>query len=968
MRNTYLQPTKPSVFANSFLLFIGLLTSFFGVGQTTVTINTPGSSSWVVPCGVTEIQVQLWGAGGAGGGATSNNNSGGGGGSGCYGFFTIPVTEGASIPYTVGAGGAGVTGGTGQDGGSTVFGPHTVGGGFGGVVNTFTPGNGCSTGPVDGNPGIAGTSSIGGSGGAAPNGGAGGAGTATITGGSGASPGGGGGGAIRVGSNNGTGGAGGNGQIIIFYEAPFSAGSGQALAACETTTTLNALALPAGYVGTWSVSPAGPVIDSPNANNSSVSNLTLNETYTFTWTVTSDPAGGCLAVTDQVIVVTQSMEINAGLDQNFCYTEFTMNANTPVAPATGVWTLVSGSATITDPSDPQTTVTGIAQGTCATLRWTITDGPCVGSDDVVVCRPASTASCNDDPCAAIDLTVNSTCVTTSGSFAGSTSTQNPGQPGCGGYDFYGGNKIDVWYTAMSDADGNLNLSIGGQTDLQAALYYGNCTDLTQHSCYGLNNTNPNTIQATNLPPNTLIYIRVWRRFNGGGTFTICATESLNNSTVQPGYTEICGGTFYDSGGSGSNYGNNELAVWTICPDTPGEFVSVTFNTMNTEQPFDQLTIIDGDDASDPVLVVAVPNSTSPQTYTSSHESGCLTFIFRSDYTITRPGWEAVVACVEEPAVNTYPDVCNEQNCLGGCMRTLCGLGSVDFTGDGAGIQELNFNNNGCMDTGERCANWFYINPLSAGTLTMDMYVNNGQNQDFAIWEGYAPSLDCPSVTGEQPIMCNIGPATNLGTGFNSSYSSFNSSYEDDLVITQQQIDDGVYFIMMVQTFSNGASCPQPTVDITFGGDVDLSCEDPINPPSTLDVTLLDFNAVNKGRPNYVYWMTSSERDNDYFTIEYSEDGKRWESIATIKGAGNSTEVLGYSFNHYGYANGINYYRLKQKDYDGASETFKIVSVDNRSDRYVIRTVNTLGQEVNDNFKGIIIDQYSDGSSEKRYNY
>lgn len=963
MKNIYLQLSKPSVFANSFLLFIGLLTSFFGVGQVTVTINTPGAGSWVVPCGVTEIQVQLWGAGGAGGGSTGNNKSGGGGGSGCYGFFTIPVTEGASISYTVGAGGAGVTGGTGQDGGSTVFGPHTVGGGFGGVVDDFTPGNGCSTGPVNGNPGIAGISSTGGNGGAAPNGGAGGTGTTTITGGSGDSPGGGGGGSHnKSGSTNGTGGAGGNGQIIIFYEAPFPAGLGQALATCETSTTLNALALPAGYAGTWSVSPAGPVIDFPSANNSSVSNLGLNEIYTFTWTV-SNIGGGCPAVTSQVNAATQSMEVNAGFNQNFCQTVFVMNANPPIAPATGLWSVVSGSATITNPLSPTTTVTGLAQGACVVLRWTITDGPCVGYDEVILCRPAAVASCNDDPCYAVEIPINGC---SPGSFAGSTVTQNPGQPGCGGYTFYGGDKIDVWFTATTDANGNLNLNLTGNQYLNAAIYTGTCSNLTQFSCHGWNNTtNPLFIQETNLPPNTVVYIRVWKLASPGGTFSICQTASTNLGDIQPGDNAVCGGTFFDSGGSGGNYGNNELTTWTICPDTPGEFVSVNFSMVDLEAGFDQLTIIDGDDASDPVLAVTA----AVGTYTSSHASGCLTFIFRSDLNITRTGWSATVSCVANAATNTYPAVCNEQNCLGGCMRTLCGNpASVPFTGNGFGIQELTFGNNGCMDTGERCANWFFINPSSPGTLTMDMYVNNGQNQDFALWEGYAPSLACPSATGNQPILCNIAPSSNLGTGFNSSYSGFNTAYEDDLVITQQQIDDGIYFIMMVQTFSNGTSCPQPTVDITFDGTAGLSCDNPVDPPSTLDVSLLEFNALNKGRANYAYWLTSSERNNDFFTVQYSADGERWEDIAFIKGAGNSTQVNSYSFNHYDYAKGINYYRLKQTDYDGTTETFDIVSVDNRSDRYVIRTVNTLGQEVNDNFKGIIIDQYSDGSSEKRYNY
>lgn len=964
-----LQHTHTNERKSSFLIFLfTLLISSLSFGQGTIVFDTPGSGTWVVPCGVTEIEVQVWGAGGAGGGSTGNNRSGGGGGSGCYGFYTITVTAGHVFNYIVGAGGTGVVGDDGLNGESSEFGANTVGGGFGGIKDDFTSGNGCNTGPVDGNDGIDGTGDNGGNGGDAPNGGAGGIGTTTITGGDGASPGGGGGGSYgKSGNTDGTGGAGGDGQIIIFYNAPFPAGSGQALAACETDATLNADALPAGYQGTWSVSPAGPVITDDNDPNSTVTDLGLNEAYTFTWTVT---AGGCAPVTDEVNIVTQSMEVDAGFDQNFCQTEFTMDANTP-SVGSGEWSIVSGSAGITNYTDPNTTITGLAEGDCVTLEWTITNGACVGTDQVTICRPDAGESCNDGPCAAISVSTD--CASpTSGAFAGATATQNPGQPGCGSYDFYGGDKIDVWFEATSDADGNLNLELSGTIYLNAALYTGNCTDLNQFSCHGFNNADPLIIQETGLPPNETIYVRVWRRINDAtATFDICQTESQNEGDIMPGETTIaCGSTydFYDSGGDDGNYGNNELTTWLICPDQPGEYVTIDFSMVDIEAgSLDQLIIIDGDDASDPVFN-PVPNTTSGVSYTSSHESGCLLISFRSDYTITRQGWEAIVSCTTDEVNNTSQyAACTEQNCIGGCMRTLCGIGSVEFTGDGFGIQELNFGNNGCMDTGERCANWFFINPQSAGYLTMDMYVNNGQNQDFAIWEGYPPSLACPSITEENPIMCNIGPATNLGTGFNSEYSSFNTAYEDNLIVTQQQIDDGVYFIMMVQTFSNGNSCPQPTVDITFGGTVDLSCDNPIEPPSTLDVSLLEFNALNKGNANYVYWTTSAERDNDFFTLEYSSDGKRWETISIMNGAGNSTDINGYSFNHIGYENAINYYRLTQTDYDGTSETFDIVSVDNRSDKKVVKVYNLLGQEINlETYKGVVIFQYDDGTTQKKY--
>ncbi|WP_188316276.1 hypothetical protein, partial [Chitinophaga agrisoli] len=62
-------------------------------------------------------------------------------------------------------------------------------------------------------------------------------------------------------------------------------------------------------------------------------------------------------------------------------------ANAPAAGAgTGSWSIVSGTATIADPTDRNTTVT-VAAGNTAVLRWTISNGGTVctpSSDDVTL--------------------------------------------------------------------------------------------------------------------------------------------------------------------------------------------------------------------------------------------------------------------------------------------------------------------------------------------------------------------------------------------------------------------------------------------------------------------------------------------------------------------------------------------------------------------------------------------------------
>jgi|GEM_PF-892286 len=64
------------------------------------------------------------------------------------------------------------------------------------------------------------------------------------------------------------------------------------------------------------------------------------------------------------------------------------------------------------------------------------------------------------------------------------------------------------------------------------------------------------------------------------------------------------------------------------------------------------------------------------------------------------------------------------------------------------------------------------------------------------------------------------------------------------------------------------------------------------------------------------WVTTAEINNDYFTLERSNDGDHWEAFATILGAGNSTERIPYEYVDETPYTGFSLYRLKQTDFDG----------------------------------------------------
>ncbi|MEM7395068.1 MAG: FG-GAP-like repeat-containing protein, partial [Verrucomicrobiota bacterium] len=103
----------------------------------------------------------------------------------------------------------------------------------------------------------------------------------------------------------------------------------------------------------------------------------------------------------------------------------------------------------------------------------------------------------------------------------------------------------------------------------------------------------------------------------------------------------CSGNFYDSGGAGGSYGDNEDLSQTICAVT-GQVV-VTFSAFETELGNDILTIYDGADTNAP-LVGAFSGVNSPGSVTSS--TGCLTFHFFSDgANSTGAGWAASISCL-----------------------------------------------------------------------------------------------------------------------------------------------------------------------------------------------------------------------------------------------------------------------------------------------------------------------------------
>lgn len=87
----------------------------------------------------------------------------------------------------------------------------------------------------------------------------------------------------------------------------------------------------------------------------------------------------------------------------------------------------------------------------------------------------------------------------------------------------------------------------------------------------------------------------------------------------------------------------------------------------------------------------------------------------------------------------------------------------------------------------------------------------------------------------------------------------------------------------------------------------------------LPVELLSFDGAQKETHVDLFWTTATEINNDYFQVERSLDGVNFEALGQVKGFGNSTAILNYSFIDNNPFIGVNYYRLKQVDFNGDHE-------------------------------------------------
>jgi hypothetical protein len=195
---------------------------------------------------------------------------------------------------------------------------------------------------------------------------------------------------------------------------------------------------------------------------------------------------------------------------------------------------------------------------------------------------------------------------------------------------------------------------------------------------------------------------------------------------------------------------------------------------------------------------------------------------------------------------------------------------------------------------------------------------------------------------------NIGYWTiNKGAGANVSSASVKLYYLDHF----DDVSDP-FFLRIAKGDPNswidigGTGTGSPTGYITstvnFTTFSNFALANNIGGSNPLPINLISFKGTCNNNDADLTWSTASETNNNFFVIERSDDAIHFNAIAQIQGAGNSNTMLTYNYtDKNALSQAVNYYHLKQVDYDGKSTTSEIIAVQcNKVDDNFLRIGNS----------------------------
>jgi len=146
-------------------------------------------------------------------------------------------------------------------------------------------------------------------------------------------------------------------------------------------------------------------------------------------------------------------------------------------------------------------------------------------------------------------------------------------------------------------------------------------------------------------------------------------------------------------------------------------------------------------------------------------------------------------------------------------------------------------------------------------------------------------------------------------------------------------------------YNTNSDCATATVQSLNCNDINIEiCGPGISnqtiyyPSNPVPIELGEFYGSYNNGMILINWITFSEINNELFLLLKSNDGIEFTEIFNTSGAGNSSISHSYKFIDYDITSNMQYYKLKQIDFNGNSSESKIIVVEteNNNSRIIIK--------------------------------
>ena len=221
-------------------------------------------------------------------------------------------------------------------------------------------------------------------------------------------------------------------------------------------------------------------------------------------------------------------------------------------------------------------------------------------------------------------------------------------------------------------------------------------------------------------------------------------------------------------------------------------------------------------------------------------------------------------------------------------------------------------------------------------FTISIY-SDLKSQDLVAWAPTTNNL----TEGQSMIHINVGAPATVGfiSDENDGFSNIQVFIYDNMNVLQEIVswpsnpDGAVFTGWKAEHYpysGQGSSCTDGGKDWFYIQDDNANTYNNQNHCVKLGILPVSYQsqptAKLQKKQTHINWSVVPQLNNEKYIIEHSKNGQNFASIGEIAGDGTSNETKHYTHIHETPSIGINYYHIKQVDYDGKDSYSDIASV------------------------------------------